>query len=156
MPACLCGFELLCSGTEHRTAQVSRGGGWGSVIAFLQETESSAWHRQDTGNSSWAVCSDGLFCFWSKKVKSAVIFSLLVSTSFKALSSELIHKPAPTLLTFKEHILPKDSFLGFDGSTLQHLTSMFLFAQVKFPLRSVRYREFYNAMKALSTPFLLV
>lgn len=36
--ACLCGFELLCSGTEQGTAQVSKGGGgWGSVTALLQE-----------------------------------------------------------------------------------------------------------------------
>lgn len=97
-------------------------------------------------------------CFVSeeKKIKSTVIFSLLVATTFEALSGKLIHMPAPTVLTSKEHILPKDSFLGFDGSTLQHLTQMFLLAQIKFPLRSVRYRDFYSAMKASTTPFLLV
>lgn len=73
-------------------------------------------------------------------------------TSFEALSGKLIHKPAPTLLTYKEHILAKDSFLGYEGSAIKQFTSMFLLAQVKFPLRSVRYRDFYSPMKALSTP----
>lgn len=51
MPACFCGFELLCSGTEQETAQVNRGG-WGSVTALLEETQSNARDRQGAGSSN--------------------------------------------------------------------------------------------------------
>ena len=94
------------------------GGGRESVIALFHKRLGAVpgMGKAQAAQTDQFVLMDWVFS--EEKKKSAVIFSLLAATSFKALFGKLVHKPAPILLMFKESILPKYSFLGFNGSTL--------------------------------------